>query len=209
MSKWLCTICHLLGAFLLYHIYSIISWRDFKNHVKNRFWQSEIDFLQPRWGALETVSCKLFYFPDVKTRAQRSCDQSETELYPGQRLCATPPPHAELFASCACAEDAPVSSCSGFALVQGRLSRSCGMDLIVTAWPATETVLQHHHDVGTIALQYAIHNLPHNIKWVRPSNQMSVRKKFFFLQRSVCHWREIQDASIFIFSIIWTSLSSK
>ena len=100
-------------------------------------------------------------------------------------------------------------SCSGFALVQGRLSRSCGMDLIVTAWPATETVLQHHHDVGTIALQYAIHNLPHNIKWVRPSNQMSVRKKFFFLQRSVCHWREIQDASIFIFSIIWTSLSSK
>lgn len=109
MSKWLCTICHLLGAFLLYHIYSIISWRDFKNHVKNRFWQSEIDFLQPRWGALETVSCKFFYFPDVKTRAQRSRDQSETELYPGQRLCATPPPHAELFASCACAEDAPVS----------------------------------------------------------------------------------------------------
>lgn len=125
MSKWLCTICHLLGAFLLYHIYSIISWRDFKNHVKNRLWQFEIDFFQPCWGTLETVSSKLLYFPDVKkTRAQRSDGQSETDLCPRPAVLRDPTFSREHFSSWACSPSLRTLQCqwcSGFALAQGHV----------------------------------------------------------------------------------------
>lgn len=161
MSEWLCAICHLLGAFLLYHIYSIISWRDFKNHVKNRLWQFEIDFFQPCWGTLETVSSKLFYFPDVKkTGAQRSDDQSEAELCPPPAVLRDPTSAESTF------HHAPAP------LLRGSSYASDARSALAQGHVFPETVrwtwwLQHAcpgnsdqllHEVGTRALQYAIVN---------------------------------------------------
>ena len=137
MSEWLCAICHLLGAFLLYHIYSIISWWDFKNRVKNRLWQFEIDFFQPCWGTLEAVTSKLFYFPDVKkTGAQRSDDQSETELRPRPAVLRDPTFCREHVSSCTCSPSRRTLLCQRCSLRSSSrpcLSRNGAMDVMVPA----------------------------------------------------------------------------